>query len=252
MSASQVPVTYIDIGEEIVTTSTNTTSQFSEIVDIQIPEGYKYEFPAGKGISMYVRTHETATVTTDSGTETVSLSNDLVNSPTVRDIPGSSGSSSTGDQSNTSTSGAYSLVVWDDQSDIQTGVESVNYSGDSFDYTTPDTTDRDLEIFYLWGDPSQLEFRTYTGTEEEFDKKAITTMRELHLADVYLRQEQVTFSESFTLREDEHLKVHVNTGVDLSNWDAQPGDGSSSTPGDFETYGYSNFQIPVRRIPLRA
>lgn len=244
MSPSQVPVTTLSIGDQEVTTSANSTNAFSEIIDIQVPQGFKYEFPSDRGLSMYVLLHESITGA-GTGTNTQTLGNDLVNSPTVADVP-------TGNDDSTEVSGRHDLVIWDDGRDYQTSVDTVDYDANSFDYNNQSGDPSDLEVYYLWGDPSQLEFRTYGGTENEsgFEKKAITTMREFHMANVYSKDERVTFSDSFVLRQDEHLKVEVKTAVDLANWDAQVGDGSSSTPGDIETYSYSNFQIPVRRIPL--
>lgn len=235
-------VTQISLADSEVTTATNTTGEFSNIIDIQVPAGMRYVFPSNWGMQMYVYTHESATVTTDSGTETVNLSNNIVNSPTVRDVPTSS--------SETSTTGQYSLVVWDDTDDIQTGVASVDYAANSFDYTTSDTTDDDLEIWYLWGDSAQVEFRRYTPSEEDYDKELIKTMREFHEADVFNTQSQITFGSQFSMREKEHLKVSVKTDVDLTNWDVI-GPSPSSSPGDFTTYGYSDIRIPVKKVPMR-
>lgn len=243
-TARNVPVTTINLGDQEVSTQTNTTGEFSSIVDIQVPNGYRYEFVPNQTLEMFIPTHESTTVTTDSGTETVNLSNNLVNSPSVRDVETSS--------SNTSVSGPRSLVVWDDQSDIQTGVNSVDYDANSFDYTTPDTTDRDLEVYYLWGDQAQVELRHYVPSEEDYDKELIKSMRSFHSADVYTTDGRITFSEPFTAMEKEHLKVTVKTDVDLSNWDATAGDGSSDTPGDIETHGFPRMSIPVRRVPMKS
>jgi hypothetical protein len=59
----------------------------------------------------------------------------------------------------------------------------------------------------------------------------------------------ITFSQPFTLDEKEHLKLTVKTDVDLTNWDTLPGD--SSSPGGVDTYSYSDFSIPVRKVPKR-
>lgn len=242
MSASKNrEVSTLQITDQEVSLSSNLTGQFSTIADIQVPNGMRYEFPAGMGIECFIYTHESATVTTDSGTETVSLSNDLVNSPAVSDIPTSA--------SNTASNGMYSLVVWDDESDIQTGVNSVDYDANSFDYTTPSATDRDLEVYYLWKDPSQLEFRTEPRSEESFDIEKSLSVRNFHEASVFNQNAAVTFSQPFTLDEKEHLKLTVKTDVDLTNWDTLPGDGSS--PGTVDTYGYSDFSIPVRKVPKK-
>lgn len=243
-TSRNVPVTTVNLEDQEVSTFENVTGEFSDIVDIQVPKGYRYEFVPTQTLEMFIPTHESVTVTTDSGTETVNLSNNLVNSPSVRDVETSS--------SNAAVSGPRSLTVWDDQSDIQSGVESVDYDANSFDYVTPDATDRDLEVYYLWGDQAQVELRHYTPAEEDYDKELIKSMRSFHAADVYSHDGAITFPEPFTLMEKEHLKVTVKTDVDLTNWDAHAGDGSSDTPGDFETHGHPRVSIPVRRVPMKS
>lgn len=244
MSASQVPVTTVSLSDEEVSTSENTTGQFSEIVDIQVPEGFKYEFPSREPIGLWVYVHESKT-NVGTGTNEVTLSNDLVNSPSVAGVP-------TSVDDSTAQPGQYSLVIWDDDRDQQTGVDAVDYAGDHFDYNNQSGTTSDLELFYLWGDSSQVEFRSYTGTEESFKKRKIDAMRNFHLAEVFRQPEMIAFDNSFTLREKHHLKIHVKTGVDLANWDDQPGDGAANTvgDGDIEMYSYSDIHVPVRRIPV--
>ena len=242
MPANRHEVTTVDIRDSEVTLSTNTTDEFSAIVDIQVPAGYRWEFPGDKPIQFFAYTHESKSVSANS-TETVNLSNDLVNSPAVRDVETGS--------AETSVTGQRSLVVWDDNDDIQTGVDSVNYSGNSFDYTNSDGSQDNLEVFYLWADTSQLEFRTYTPDEERFEKKWIGTMRQFHESQVYKRQSHITFDEPFTMLEKEHLKMHVKTPVDLTNWDVL-GPSPSSSPGNFDTYSYSDLQIPVKKIPMKS
>lgn len=234
-----VPVTIAD--GAVKSLSANTTGQFSHIVDIEVPHGEKWEFPATRnhGIQLYVYTHESKTVSATGGsTGTVSLSNDLVNSPARRDIATSS--------SESSVTGPGSLVVWDDTDDIQTGVNSVDYDANEFDYTNSDASSDDLEVFYLWGDSSQVEFRSYDPAEEDFDKEFITSMRQFHEADVYNENSKVTFPHSFTLDEKQHLKVTVKTDVDLTNWDVFD-DNQGGGPGNFTTYSYSYFSLPVKR-----
>ena len=159
-----------------------------------------------------------------------------MNSPALRVIDPSS--------STTAITGPRSLVGWDNESDFQTGVNAVDYDANSFDYTTPDATDRPLEIYYLWGDSAQLEFRSYDRAEEEYQKELIKSVREFHEADVYNSNSRITFPESFTLREKEHLKLTLKTDVDLTNWDSFDSDNPNAVSG-LDTYSYSYFKLPV-------
>lgn len=237
----------LGIDDREVTLSENTTGQFSAVIDIEVPKGYRYVFPGGEPVEMFIPVHESQTVTTDNGTETVNLSNDLVDSPSVRNVPTSS--------SETATSGHYDLVVWDDTLGDQTGVASVDYSGNSFDYTTGDTTDDDLNFWYLWGDSSQVEFRHYTPDEEEYEKELSTSMRRMHKSSTFSRTGYVTYDNQFTMLEKEHLKVHIKTDVDLTDWgvyDASADNWVDSTsPGTTDTYSYADFSFPVKRVPMR-
>lgn len=234
------PVTYLHIdSEEVVSLSANTTGEFSVIADISIPEGWRYEFPRNEPIEFFAYTHESFTVTASS-TETKSLSNNLVNSPALRDID-------TG-ASETAITGPRSLVVWDDEDDIQTGVDSVDYDANEFTYTDSDAGDNPLEVFYLWGDSSQVEFRHYNPAEDEYEKRFQTTMRRFHESRVFDSDSYITFDNQFTAREKDHLKVTLKTDVDLTNWDVYD-ENQGGGPGTMTTYSYSDFAIPVRKIP---
>ena len=234
----------VTIADSEVTLSTNTTGEFSAVVDIQVPHGQRWTFPSDSthGIEFYGYTHQSETVTTDSGTETVTLDNNLVNSPALRDIETSS--------STTEITGPRSLVVWDNESDFQTGVNAVDYDANSFDYTTPSATDRPLEIYYLWGDSAQLEFRSYDRAEEEYQKELIKSVREFHEADVYNENSRISFPESFTLRSKEHLKLTLKTDVDMTNWDSFDSNNPNTVSG-LDTYSYSYFKLPVIKQPDR-
>lgn len=243
MPVSDIGVSTINIDDTEVTTSANATGEFSAIIDIQIPSGYRYEFVPGHPLEMYVPAHESATVSATGGsTGTVSLSHDLVNSPAVRGVDTSA--------SETEINGQRDLVVWDDQNDIQTGVASVDYDANEFDYTNSDGSADDLEVYYLWGDSAQVEFRTYTPDEERYEKELIKPMRSFHSGRVFSQESYITFPEPFTMMEKEHLKVSVKTNVDLSNWDVY-NEGQSGSPGDFQTYSYADFSLPVRKVPMK-
>lgn len=224
-----------------VSTFENVTGEFSTILDIQVPRGYRYEFVPTHPLEMYVPTHETFNQTANS-TDTHTLSNNLVNSPALRDVETSA--------SETAVSGPRSLVVWDDALDIQSGVASVDYDANEFTYTESNGANDDLEAYYLWGDSAQVEFRHYTPSEEDYDKQLIKSMRAFHQARVFSDESRISFPEPFTLMEREHLKITVKTDVDLSNWDAAPD--SASTPGDFETYGFADLSLPVRKVPMKS
>lgn len=244
MPGNSVGLSTVTLDDSSVTTSENTTGEFSTIIDIEVPRGYRYEFVPGQPLQMYVPTHETFSQGA-SATDTHNLSNNIVNSPALRDVETSS--------SETEIKGPRSLVVWDDEGnhDFQTGVNSVDYAGNSFDYTDSNNAGGDLEVYYLWVDSAQVEFRHYTPSEEDYDKQLIRSMRSFHQANVHDRPGWIRFPEPFTMMEREHLKVTVKTDVDLSNWDAQSGDGSSNTPGDIETYGYPDLSLPVRKVPMK-
>lgn len=230
----------IDITDEEVTLNTNTTGEFSEIIDIQVPKGYRYEFVKGHPITMFIYTHESFTVSASS-TETKNLSNDLVNSPVMRDIETSS--------AETQIYGPRSLVVWDDEDDIQTGVDSVDYSADSFAYTDSDANANPLEVFYLFGDSSSVQFREYQPDEETFDVRYSDNIRAFHTTNVYDSTQMIQFGSTFTLEEKQHLKVAINTDVDLTNWDVYD-ENQGGGPGTMTTYSYSNFSIPVRKVQV--
>lgn len=243
MSASDKnrEISTLTIEDSEVSTQTNTTGEFSAIVDVQIPNGMRYEFPRGMPLEFFVYTHESASVSANS-TDTVNLSNNLVNSPSLADIPTASAESGV--------SGPYSLVVWDDNDDIQTGVDSVDYTANTFDYTNSDGSQDNLEVWYLWGDSSQTEFRVYDETEESYSKENVTTQRQFHKAETFSKPSYITFSDDFVMTEKQHLKLSVKTDVDLTNWDVL-GPNPSSSPGSFDTYGYSDFSIPVRKTHMR-
>lgn len=240
MPGRSVGVSTVSIDDSEVDTFENVTGEFSTIIDIQVPRGYRYEFVPGHPMEMYVPTHETFTQTA-SATDTHALSNNLVNSPAIRDVEESS--------SETQISGPRDLVVWDEEEGFQTGVAAVDYANNAFDYTDSDTNGHDLQAYYLWGDSAQVEFRHYTPSEEDYDKQLIKSMRSFHQARVFSDESRIRFPEPFTLMEREHLKVTVKTDVDLSNWDASPDD--SSTPGSIETYGYADLSLPVRKVPMK-
>lgn len=239
MPRGKPAVSTLEIDDQEVTLSANSTGSFSEIIDIQVPHGHRYEFPATQPLELYAYTHESGSVSSNS-TDTVSLSNNLVNSPALRDIPTSNGGEN-------SITGQYSLVVWDDNDNIQSEVDSVDYSGNSFDYTNSDGSKDNLEIYYLWQDASQVEFRRYTPDLESYEIVHQKPMRAFHEASVFSGDSQITFPESFTLNEKEHLKVMVKTGVDLTRWDNFNANNAYS-PNDLDTYSYSDFSFPVRRI----
>jgi hypothetical protein len=225
----------VSIADPEVSLQTNTTGEFSNIIDIQVPQGETWTFPSSEshGLEMYVYTHESTTV---SGTQTVTLSNNIINSPARRDVDTSA--------AETQITGPRSLVVWDEDtsSGIQTGVDSVDYDANEFDYS--ETNGGNLEYYYLPGDSSQVEFRKYNAVEEDYDKVFQTSMRAFHESDVYNKNSRITFPDSFSLREKEHLKVSVKTDVDLARWlnfDAS----NPYTPGSVDTWSYSYFKLPV-------
>lgn len=240
---ADTPWSTINVYDSEVSLSSNTTGQASEIIDVKVPQGYRYEFPAEPkphGIQLFMMTHEQTTAPT--GTNTISLSNDLVNSPSRRDVGTSGGE--------TATSGASSLVVWDDDSGVatQTEVDAVDYDADTYDYTNSTGTASTHEVFYLWGESSEIEFRHYQKDLQDFDHVGGGTAREFHLSSVFSDEEKVAFGRRFTVNEKEHLKVYLNSSVDLTNWDAvNSGDGPGS---NVDTRSYSYFELPVRKTPV--
>lgn len=229
----------VQIDDQEVTLQENTTGEFSSIIDIQVPQGQTWTFPSDTehGVEMFIYTHEQFSQSASS-TDTHSLSNNLVNSPSRRDVETSS--------SETQVTGPRSLIVWDDDTAqaFQTGVASVDYSANTFDYTDSDGNTSNLETYYLWGDSAQVEFRSYDRAEENYDKELIKSMREFHEADVYNVNSRITFPESFTLREKEHLKITVKTDVDLTNWNDYDSNNVHS-PNSLDTWSYSYFKLPV-------
>lgn len=243
MPQHQHEVTTINLDDQGVSTFTNTTGEFSNIIEIEVPSGYRYEFPTGHPVEAFVYTHESDTVSSGASNATTNLSNNLVNSPAVRDVPANG--------SESALSGPRDLVVWDDQEGSQVDVDAVDYSANTFDYSDTGAAESDLQIWYLWGDSSQVEFRSYTATEESYDKELIRSMRQFHSANTLNRNGYVTFQSPFTLMEKEKLAVTVKTGVDLTDWDTR--DTSAISPGSHTSiYGYSDVNIPVRKIPMKA
>lgn len=243
MPTDQHEVTTIDLSDQGVTTQTNTTGEFSNIIDIEVPAGYRYEFPTNHTIEAFIYNHETTTVSSGATDETQNLSNNLVNSPAVRDIPANG--------SETALGGPRDLVVWDDEESSQVDVDAVDYDANTFDYSDTGTAESDLQVWYLWGDSAQVEFRSYTATEESYDKELIRSMRHFHQADTLNRHGRVAFQSPFTLMEKEKLSVSVKTDVDLTNWDTTAD--SAISPGSHSgIYGYSDITIPVRKIPMKA
>lgn len=220
----------------------NLTDEMAEIVDIKVPAGMRYEFPSEPvygGLQMFLMTHESATAPT--GTNTISTSNDLVNSPALSEIGTSS--------SETAETGHTSLVVFDDTADIQTGVSSVNYSGNSFDYSNGTASSKTLHFWYTWGDASQIEFRHYDKSVEDYDRVGSETAAGFHTRNVHTEQQQEGFGRPFTAGPKEHLKVYINTPVNLTNWDdLDAGSGPATSAG---SRSYSYFQFPVRKHNVR-
>lgn len=244
MPQHQHEVTTINLDDQGVSTFTNTTGEFSNIIEIEVPSGYRYEFPTQHSVEAFVYTHETDTVASGATDATTTLSNNLVNSPAVRDIPA--------DGSESAISGPRDLTVWDDEAGSQVDVDAVDYDANTFDYSDTGSAESDLQVWYLWGDSSQVEFRSYTATEESYDKELIRSMRHFHNANTINRNGYVTFQSPFTLMEKEKLAVSIKTDVNLDNWDARPDDGELSPGSHTGIHGYSDVHIPVRKIPMKA
>lgn len=243
MVTNKHEITTINLSDQGVSTQTNTTGEYSNIIEIEVPSGYRYEFVPNHTIEMFVYTHETATVSSGASNAAQSLSNNLVNSPAVREVPASS--------SESAISGPRDLVVWDDEEGAQVDVDAVDYDANTFEYSDTGAAESDLQIWYLWGDSAQVEFRSYTATEESYDKELIRSMRHFHSADTLNRNGRVSFQSPFTLMEKEKLAISVKTDVDLGNWDVTSE--SAISPGSHSgIYGYSDVTIPVRKVPMKA
>lgn len=206
-----------------VTLSQNQTGDFSEVIDVEIPEGYRYEFPSTRPMELFMFTHESKTTNGTAGTtETFALANDLINSPAMSDAPVSAGQAD--------------LVLFEDGT--QVAPDSVNYSADEFTFTN-NTGGSTLDVYYLWGDPSKIEARAYDTTLESYDVVVGETANALHSAKTFSELEQITYNNNFVLRESEHLQFHINTSVDLSNWEVVDGSGPNGTDSP------SNMRLPV-------
>lgn len=243
MPQHQHEVTSINLDDQGVSTFTNTTGEFSNIIEIEVPSGYRYEFPTGHSVEAFVYNHEVTTASSGATDEEQTLSNNLVDSPAMRSVPAAG--------SESEIVGPHDLVVWDDEEGSQVDVDAVDYTANTFDYSDSGAAESDLQVWYLWGDSAQVEFRNYSATEESYDKELIRSMRHFHSANTLNRNGYITFQSPFTLMEKEKLAVSIKTDVDLTNWDVRSE--SAISPGSHTgVHGYSDVHIPCKKIPMKA
>jgi len=234
-TASMPDPSTLTLSDTAVSTSENITGEKSQIIDIRVPKGERWIVPGNEGLEMFLMVHEQFTTDGSGGSdETFNLSNDLANSPVVSDADDSQSSAGAEVDAN----GAADLVVYDEG--VQKAVVSVDYDGDSFDYADADT-DSTLDVYYLWGDSSQIEGRKYDKVLESYSVPFASTAARMHRANVYDDKQKQTFQNQVTLQEKEHLRFVVTTDVDLANWAAYDGGGPNSTTS------YSRVAIPVIR-----
>lgn len=222
----------IGLEKQFVSTQSNTTGEFSEIIEVQAPAGKEFQFHENDSIQLFAYTHEQFTHG-GTGVETFNLTNDLVNSPSVTDVP-------TGESENAH-SGRYDIVVWDNNQGNQVGVESVDYANDSFDYDSNATPD--LDVYYLWQDTSKLRAEAYVANEQSYAPVYGNSFSALHSVQLGSSNERQTFRNSFKLGPKEKLKFFVNTQVDLENWDDTS---SGSGPNSSNSFSYLRLPVTIR------
>lgn len=233
--------TTIRLDAGFVTTQANRTGEMSEIIDIRTPAGKRFDYPADRGLELFLMTHESFTTDSTGGNqETFSLSNELADSPALNGDGGADG-----EDTSPPSSGQADLVLYD--SGTQVAPDAVRYNSHSsnpneFDYTNPDASADTLDVYYVWEDSSQIEGRYYKANEEEHDQVFGTTGGEMHTARVYHQEDKVTFMNSFSAGPKERLKFFVNTQVDLTNWNSNTGDQAEPTSG---AASFSHIRIPV-------
>lgn len=219
-----------------VSLTTPRSSDLSQFIDIRVPAGKTYVFPTGFPVTMYLMVHEQFTTDGSAGNdETFSLSNDLVNSPTVQDTD----TSQTSGGAEVDSSGHQDLVVYD--GGTQKAVVSVDYDANEFTYADAGTAST-LDVYYLFGDGGEIQGRAVSENFEAYKQTAGFTPRSIHAANTYNRNQYVTFQEPFQLNPKERLRFLINTSVDLTNWEAISASGPNSTSS------YSFFQIPVYKL----
>ena len=221
----------IEITGGEVTTRANRTGEFTDIVEIQVPRGYIYAFPGNKPIQAYFMVHEQFNSSVSAG-QTYELDHNIVEAPNLGQRTGAA-------DSQTEASGHDSLVLYDNGTQVLP--EDVDFDEDEFTYQS-DNADNDLDVYYTWGESSELRAKTYTTDFERHEQVMGTTVRKFHQSNLYNRTERETFANEFALNEKEWLKIEISTGVDLDEWDAISADG----PNDTSSYSY--FQLPVYKL----
>lgn len=206
-----------------VSLSANRPSDFSEIIDIQVPKNYEYVFPSDRPLELFVFAHEQ--FSHDGTTTTYSLSHDLVDSPSLSTAPGTG-------------SGRHDLVLYEDGT--QVSPSNVDYANDTFEYDGGAAAT--LDVYYVWDASSQINARWESTNGEEHKRRFSGTVSQFHTAKTFSRQQDATFNNRFRAKEKEHVRFFINTDVDLTNWDALDGDG----PNGSESYSW--FRIPVYTI----
>lgn len=237
--------THIEMESPFVTTQSNTTGEFSEIVEVQTPVGHRFEYDPNRPIEFFMMTHEQKTTGGVGAQETFNLANALADSP---HLDGDSGTD--GEDTAPPSNGSADLVLYSDG--VQVAPDAVRYhdhatGADQFDYTDGGAVET-LDVYYVFRDSFQINGEYYVANEQSWEP-VFTGTRGLHVSNIYNDEEMYTFHNAFTVGPKEKLKFQISTAVDLANWNSNTEDGTEPTAG---AAAFSSFRLPVTIRPVQG
>ena len=230
---------YLNLQEsDLVTTQSNTTGEFSEIIEVETPIGRELRYDPSRPIEFFLMAHDSFTTGGAGSQETFVLSNKLADSPL---LDGESGTD--GEDTSPPSNGSADLVVYSDGG--QVAADAVRYDTHSSNPNEIDYTDggsvEELDVYYIIRDSFEIEGRVYVANEQAYDR-TFTGTKGLHVQNVRNENEQYNFYNSFRVGPKEKLRFFIKTDVDLANWNSNTDDQSAPTSG---AVSFSKMRLPV-------
>lgn len=227
-------LTAVTISGGEVTLSTPTAGQPSEMADIRIPKGYVYAFTDEQPVKAFLYTHEQFTTDgTNGNAETFNLTNNIVQSA------GRSQETAGAGAGEVNTQGAQNLVLYDSGTQVQPN--TIDFGANQFTYEDAGSNST-LDVYYLWGEGSEVVLRHYDTAQESYDERVADTVRGFHTPNPYDRTEAPTVQGKFEVTSKQRLKLFLTAAVDMTNWDAINGGGPNNTTS------FSYFELPCYKI----